>query len=329
MPVPNELHIDRYLTNVSIDYMQSPDAFVAPQVFPVVPVAKQSDKYVVYDRASFWRDNMPKRPLGGRADVAEWGFGEGSYFAEERALAHKLDDRQRANTDEPINQDTRITKLLTERAMVEMDRRWAQSFFRTGIWATDVTGTTTGSGADEFVQFDQSDSDPIAIIDELKERMARNTARTPNRMVVGARTHRILRNHPEILERIKYTQRGVLPNDLLASMFEVERYVVARSVYNAAPEGLAADYDFIVPDDGILLVHAASTPAIDTPSAGYVFAWTGLDPQMANPMGTAIYRGRDEFAHSDHFEIRKCDDMKLVASDLGIYMGNVISTPTE
>jgi hypothetical protein len=326
MPVPNELHIDRYLTNVSIDYMQDPGNFVAPQVFPVVPVAKQSDKYVIYDRESFWRDNMPKRPLGGRADVAEWSFNHGSYFAEERALAHKLDDRQRANTDEPINQDTRIAKLLTERAMVEMDRRWSETFFRTGVWGTDVTGTTTGSGSNEFVQFDQDDSDPIAVVDELKESMARNTARTPNRIVVGARTHRILRNHPEILERIKYTQRGTISNDLLASLFEVDRYIVARSVYNQSPEGVAADYDFIVPDNGLLMVHAADTPALDTPSAGYVFAWTGLDPQMSNPMGTAIFRARDDFAHSDHFEIRKCDDMKLVAADLGIWMSAAVSS---
>jgi hypothetical protein len=325
MPVPNELHIDRYLTNVSIDYMQEPGNFVAPQVFPVVPVAKQSDKYVVYERESFWRNNMPKRPLGGRADVADWGFKDGSYFAEERALAHKVDDRQRANTDEPINQDTRISKLLTERAMIEMDARWTESYFRTGVWATDVAGVATNPGASQFLQFNENGSDPISLIDELKEEMARSTARTPNRMVVGARTHRILRNHPEILERVKYTQRGVLPNDLLAALFEVERYVVARSVQNSAPEGLDPEYDFIVPDNGILLAHAASSPALDTPSAGYVFAWTGLDPQMGNPMGTAIWRGRDEFAHSDHFEIRKCDDMKLVAPDLGIFMSAAVA----
>lgn len=324
MPVPNELHIDRYLTNVSIDYMQSPEDFVAPQVFPIVPVSKQSDKYVIYDRESFWRDNMPKRPLGGRADVADWGFKDDSYFAEERALAHKLDDRQRANTDEPINQDTRIAKLLTERSMVEMDSRWARTFFREGVWATDVEGVASGPGSAEFLQFDQEGSDPISYVDEVKEEMRRSTARDPNVMVVGRRTHRILRNHPEILERIKYTQRGMISRDLLAAMFEVDRYVVANSIRNNSPEGVAPDYDFIVPDNALLMVHAAPTPALDTPSAGYVFAWSGLSPEMASPTGTAIWRGRDDFAHSDHFEIRSANDMKLVAPDLGIYLKDAV-----
>lgn len=325
MPVPKELHIDRYLTNVSIDYIQNPANFVAPQVFPIVPVSKQSDKYVVYDRESFWRNNMPKRPLGGAADVADWGFGEGSYFAEERALAHKLDDRQRANTDVPINQDTRISKLLTERALVEMDSRWVDNFFKAGVWTHDIDGTETGSGSDEVMRFDESGSDPVAQVDELKERMARSTARTPNVMVVGARTHRILRHNAEIMERIKYTQRGVISNELLASLFEVEQYIVARSVYNASAEGVEADYDFIADDNGMLLVHRAPTPALDTPSAGYTFAWTGLDSQFSSPTGSAIWRGRDDFAHSDHFEIRSANDMKLTAAELGIYIDTAVA----
>lgn len=323
-PVPGELHIDRYLTNVSIEYQQAASSFIAPRVFPIVPVNKQSDKFVIFERDSFWRDNFPKRALGGRADVADWTKSEGQYFAEERALAHKYDDRQKSNVDEPIDIRVQATNLLTSRAMVNMDRRWVDEYFKTGVWSDDIQGVSSGPGSSEFLQFDQSGSDPVAVIDELKETMFKSTAQEPNKMVVGARVHRILKNHEEILDRIKYTQRGVITNDLLAAMFDVDDYIVARSIYNKAKEGQDLDADFIASDDAILLAHAAPTPALNTPSAGYTFAWQNLLGGNTSPMGTAVMRGRDEFAHSDHFEVRVANDMNLVASDLGLFLYDTI-----
>ena len=41
-PTPRDVHVDAALTNISIAYKQSDDAFVAEKVFPVVPVGKQS-----------------------------------------------------------------------------------------------------------------------------------------------------------------------------------------------------------------------------------------------------------------------------------------------
>lgn len=325
MPVPGELHIDRYLTNVSIEYQQAADNFVAPRVFPVVPVNKQSDKFVIFEKDSFWRDNFPKRPLGGRADVADWTKTEGQYFAEERALAHKYDDRQKNNVDEPIDIREQATNLLTSRAMVNMDRRWAAEYFKTGVWSNDIQGAASSPTSSQFLQFDQDGSDPVSVVDEVKEDMHRLTGLEPNKMVVGARVHRTLKNHAEILDRIKYTQRGMITNDLLAAMFDVDDYIVARSIYNKADEGETLDTDYIVSDDAILLTHSAPAPALNTPSAGYTFAWQNLLGGNTSPMGTAIMRGRDEFAHSDHFEIRVANDMNVVAADLGLFLYDAIA----
>lgn len=324
MPVPGELHIDRYLTDISVAFIQEDDAFVFDKVFPVVPVLKQSDKFVIFDRGSFMRDQMEERPLGGRADVADWDFSEGTYRCVERALAHKLDDRVRANTDDPINQDEQAARLLNQAVAINNDRIWATQYFTTGVWDTDLDGSGT-----DFTQFDDSSSDPILEFDKRKEDMRNTTAKMPNTLVVGARVHRALRNNSTVRDLLKYTRPAAavgLSDDLLARLFEMEDYVVATGVYNTAEEGATDSFDWTVTDDAALLVHAAPNPGLNTPTAGYTFAWTGLLDGQANAMGTGIERGREDFAHSDHFEVRSAHDMNVVATELGIFFQNAVAS---
>ena len=58
-PTPGDVHVNTPLTQISIAYLQQQDQFVAAQVCPVIPVAKQSDRYYVYNRGDFFRDNPP------------------------------------------------------------------------------------------------------------------------------------------------------------------------------------------------------------------------------------------------------------------------------
>jgi len=46
---PSQVHIDQPLSNLTLAYVQSNENFVADKVFPVVGVARQSDKYCEYE----------------------------------------------------------------------------------------------------------------------------------------------------------------------------------------------------------------------------------------------------------------------------------------
>lgn len=324
-PVPSELHVDRWLTDLSVAFRQSTRDFVSDKVFPTVSVLKQSDLYIIYNRGDFWREGqVHERPLGGRLDVADWGKTQDSYRCVERGLAHKVDDRQYANTDAPMDLDRQAMELLTSQMMVDGEKRFLDEFFKPGIWTTDLTGVAS---ADFTTIAAPSTGTPLITIDVQKEAMKRLTALEPNVLILGAVAYRHCRNHNDVKELYKYVQRGIIEEELLALAFGVDRLVVPRGVSNAAKEGQADDLDFILDNSAAggtssdaLLLYAAPRPGINTPSAGYTFAWTGLIPGSTNPMGGVIMRGRDEFAHSEHFEIRNADDMKIVSADLGVYL---------
>ena len=63
-PTNSAVHVDAALTNISVAFLQNANNFVAGRVFPNVAVSKQSDRYFVFDRGDFNRDEAEVRAPG-------------------------------------------------------------------------------------------------------------------------------------------------------------------------------------------------------------------------------------------------------------------------
>lgn len=322
--IQGQIHVDRYLTNYSVQYVQDEKNFLGQRAATVIPVLKQTDKYVTYDKGFFWRDEVKVRPLTGRPIQIGYKVESDSYTCEEYAAEHLVDDRQRANVDEPIKLDENAVRLLTDKHMIKQDLTWASSFFVPSAWTTEYTGVVSGPTATQFVQFNDASSDPIGTIDQAKDAMHEITGKWPNTLVLGTDVKRELRSHPDITDRIKYTQIGIADEDLLASLFEVDTLIVARAIYNAAAEGVANDLQYITDKRAMWLGYIAPTPTLDAPTAIANFSWTGLLPGT-NALGGVIERGREERAHSDWFQMRTAWGLKQVAADLGVFFGEAVA----
>ena len=329
MPASNiqgTTHVDRYLTNYSVTYMQNKASFIAGRASSLIRVQNQSDKFVVYDRGYFWRDEMKERALGGRPDQVGYKLGEGTYSAREWAAEHVVDDRQRANTDAPITLDQNATRLLSDKAMIRADRIWATNFFTTGIWTTLRVGTASTPGTNQFLQFDDANSDPIGTLDAAKDAMHQLTGFMPNTLIMGAAVKRTLRSHPDIADRIKYTGIGLADEAKLQELFDIPNVMVARSIYNSAAEGATDNFQYIVNSRAMWLGYIEPNPGVDSPTAIANFAWQGLIPGQTNDFGGVITRGREPRAYSDWFHNRMAFDLKVVAADLGVFFSTAVST---
>lgn len=321
-------HYDAMLTNVSVAYTQDAANYVAPKVFPVVPVAKASDIYWTYPKGQFFRDDVAKRPMGGRSVVTTFGATTASYLCEEDALSAAIDDRERANQTNPMSVERSKVRMLTAQMMTHRDRVWAADFWGTGKWGTDVTGVASGPTGPQVIKWNLSTGDPKASIDAYQQTLLRTTGMKGNVLVLGSDVGIAIENNPSIIDRIKYGNSNNEPTQvtdaMLAQLFKVDRVVRAEAVYNSAQEGVAESMGFIVDPKSALLVYAANEPALETPSGGYCFAWTGLLGQQAFSNVTAVSRWRDEPAHSDFFEVRMAWDAKIVAADLGVFFSAVV-----
>lgn len=308
--------------------------FIADKVFPTVPVLKESDLVAIYDREYFFRyGTMQPRPLGGRPAATGYEIKQTRYQCTEWAEEHLIDDRVRQNADQPLDPDLAGMRLLTTHALITRDSLWTQAFFSTGIWGTDWTGVSASPAGNQFLQWDQSGSDPIQFTRGRINDVGGKTGYRPNVLVMGATAFEAALNHPDVTDRLKYTQGpGVYPGagaaaarKVLAALFGVDRIEVPYSVANTAHEGQQENTGYIVTPTSCLLVYAAPAPSIQEPSGGYTFAYTGLIPGVTNAFGGVIMRGREELAHSDVLQIRASYAMTQVSSELGEFFQGVVS----
>lgn len=319
--IGGELRLDRFLTDFALAYRQGQDQFIAHQASTPVPVRNESNKYAIFPRGYFLRDEAEVRALGGRPVQVGYKVGNGQYLAEEWALEHTIDDRQRNNADEPFNLDESGIMLLEGKQMIREDRIWVERFWGAGKWSIDlVSGNGTDPGT--FLAFDDVASDPVEVVDTYRNRFRAVTGFVPNTLILGVNARAKLKINPSMVERIKYTQTGIITNQLLASMFEVQRVLEAGAIYNAAQEGAADDFEFIADPDGMLLLYIEPTARMDAPTAIARFGWTGLIPGAMNKLGGVITRGRDDRAYSDWIHSRNAFDIRQIAPDLGMWFGN-------
>lgn len=318
-----DFHVDAWLTNFSEMYVQDAMHFVSRSCATNVPVNNASDIYAEYPRGYFWRDNAKVRPFGGKPAEVSLKVKKKTYSAEEWALAHPIDDRQRANTNAPGDLDENGALLLMQQLMIRREVDWAESFFASGIWSADYLGGT------DFTQFDDANSTPIEDVDTYKLEVLRRTGFRVNKIVLGARVWKKLRSNADIADRIKHTGIGVASTATLAELFDVESVVVAEGVYNIAPELNPEEDDnldtqFIVDENSMWMGHIAPTAALNTPTAISSFNWTGLIGG-ANEFGGVIESFREDRAYSDYIHGRMAYDLKQVSADLGVFMKNAVA----
>jgi hypothetical protein len=61
-----------------------------------------------------------------------------------------------------------------------------------------------------------------------------------------------LKHHPAFLERVKYSQKGVISADLLASLVGVDRVIIAAAGKNTAVEGQSDSMSYIWGKNAVL-----------------------------------------------------------------------------
>jgi len=317
-PTRSDVHVNKPLTMISIAYIQRAKDFIASQVFPNVPVEKQSDRYFSYPK-SFWLKSQAQRRAPG-TESAGSGFAidnTPNYFADVWAVHKDIDDQTAQNADGPLSLQRDSTLFVTQQQLLRKELHWTAKYLTTGIWQGDPSGDFTPANL-----WDTANGLPITDIDSEKRKIKSQTGYLPNTFVAADDVFFAMKNNASILDRIKYTQRGIVTEDLLAALLQLDKFLVSQAVQDTSSEAQTDSYGFITSNSG-LLVFANPTPSIMQPSGGYTFSWKGLFGAGAD--GGRISSFRMENLKSDRIEGEMAWDQKLVGADLGVYFNAPLS----
>ncbi len=321
MPDYTQTHIDRALTNISVAYFQT-QSFIADKIFPIVPVQRQSDLFFKYKIGDFLRDEAKVRGRIAESAGGDYEVETDSYHAFKYAFHKDVAPEDRVNAENPLNVDIDSTYYVSQKMAIRREAEFADKYFKAGVWGTEYTGGATTAGTTK-AYWNLDTSDPITDITDAAIVMEEKTGFKPNTLVLSPYVFNKLKSHFDILDRIKYTEKGIVTTALLASLFEVDNVYVARSVVNKGIKQGTDDIGFIAGKNA-LLCYSAPRPGLRTASAGYIFAWTGLDGSGA--FGNRIVRIPMDLLGLgvERIEGEMAFDMKVVAPDLGVFFNGIV-----
>jgi hypothetical protein len=331
-PTPGDVHVNRLLSNFLHAYASEPGDFVADRVAPSIPVKHKSDYYSQYTKGDWFRLEVKReRGLGEEADSGGWTVdNSNTYVAKVFAFKAFIDDQTRDNEEDPIKTEQAATRYVAEQLRLKKEVDWFAAFFAGSLWtggsggATDQAGVSAGPGANQFLQWNDANSNPIEDVTAQMVAIKEKTGKMPTHLILTARVWFTgWKNHPDVLDRVKYTQRGVVTTELVASLLGLKEVVVASAIQNTAARGVATAMSFLGAKAALLVYVNENPTVIGTPTSMSCFSWTG---QSGNsPMGTRVKKYRNEDKSSDVVEGSMAYALKLIGPDLGCFFATAVA----
>jgi hypothetical protein len=202
--------------------------------------------------------------------------------------------------DAPLDPRTDATETVTEMILIEKESKLATAMAS----GTNVPQNLTFSGGSQWS--DYANSNPFTDIMTGINTIKQNGIQDPNTFVIPQPVWLQLVNHPDFLDRIKYSQLGTLTTELVKSLFPgITNIVIAAAVQNATTQGQTDSLSYIW-GKNFWVMYVAPTPGLRTISAGYTLSLYG---------GRRI-EGWDEREHKAEFI--RCTDyyqQKFVATE--------------
>lgn len=306
MLVQQDVVIDPALSNVSVKFTN--DSFIADEVFPVVKVAKQTGKYYVYDKANL-RIDSSARAAGSPSNEVEFGLSTASFSCDDHALKGFVADEIQDQAEAALNPLVDETENITEKLQLDRENVLATILTDTA----QVTQNTTLSGTSQWS--DYSNSDPVGDVRTGRTTIHAASFKKPNTLILGKQVFDQLCDHPAIIERIKYSQLGVVTAELLARVFQVEKVLIGEAGKNTAVEGQTDSLSYIWGKHAIL-AYIAPKVGLKTLTLGITFTYAMREVKRwydQDREGTYVRVGKDNYVH------------KIVAVSAGYLIKNAVA----
>lgn len=327
LPTASDVHVDRLLTDFSVGAIQDTSVGLASSIFPLVSVTNQSNKYRIWDKADFFRNEARKRAPGTPVPRGGFRMSTDSYYCDVYDWGTQLDEETIGNADNPAEVENASVMYVMQILGLRREIDFMNTFMTTSVWGKDYAGVASGAnGTTTVLGWNISGSTPIEDMQKARRRVKLMTGQRANTIVLGYDVRDVLDTHAQIIARLVNGQTPGQAAEVtdadLARLFKVSRVITADAVYNAAAEGLTVDMNFIA-GDFVWVGYVDPNPGLVNITAGVTFAWNGM--RLGSGLGTRIERRYD-----DEIKAWKIDgfanwDQKKTSADSGVFFSNMIS----
>lgn len=256
--------VDPVLTTLAQGYHQP--ELIAHKLLPIIPHDKEGGKVPKYGKEAFMAYNTTRAP---RTAVVRLDYENSSidFVMEEEAAEVPVDERE--STEAALEPEKIATFLAQGVINLTHERKVASQVTATSSYGSG--NYVNVASDDRWSNYASATSLPILAIDNAKEAVRTAVGIYPNTLVLGPAVFKALKNHPTVLERIKYSQTGVITEELLASLLNVPTVLVGTAV-TASDAGVMSD---IWGKDAVLAYVPAAEKHLLCPAFGYTLRKRG------------------------------------------------------
>ena len=324
-PTQSQVHVDQLLTNVLVGFKNA--AYIADDAAPILPVDKQTNLIARVNQSAFFRDDARQRAAGTRSNRSGFTVDNTmSYFCPRFSLGHEIPDEVRDNTDQPYDMDRESAFFVANALQLARERMFAANMFVATPWTTNKTAGT------DFNQWSNyAGSTPLEDVTQWKDQIEGLIGIEANQMILGKQVWtgsgglangQGLKWHPELIDTVKYTQRGQLSLDVVSSLFELDRILLGRAIFTSTVEGVAESavtYSRIFGKNGLIFYNPPG-PSIFKPMAMMTIVWQRVASAIQY-----IKRFRDEQGEFDVIEGNSYFVHKAIVANAGIFITNAVA----
>lgn len=322
-PNAREMVVRGPLAGVSLAYRNQ--SYIGDRVFPIIDGVTAKQKILKYLKGAWFRDEAGIRGPGARANRGGYPLDWVNITPMEYAFAKEVADEDRKAVKQaggpPMRPDEDALEFCADKIDLKKERRIA-ALVLGGTWS-GVAGEDAEGGwaAGESNTF-------IADVEARIETIRGNTGFRPNVLMLSANNLPQLKQESDVLDRIKYTERGIVTAALIAAMFELEEVLIGDAIYSDAEETKAGDdfnavniWEKNATKGSAFLFYRPKRPGLKIPSAGY----QAREPyEDGKPRRTTTWREAAE--HQDVYEVAESTDIVQAGADLGFLWYDTIVT---
>lgn len=328
MPQPGqEVIIAGPLYDVAIQYTNR--LYIADRVFPLLDRVPPEVKILEFLRGAWFRDEATMMGPSSEAGRGGYPIKWLDVILKQYGFAKEVTDFDReaniAMGGNLLDPDTKAIQFAQDKVLLKREVRLA-TLIKAAQWSgvaaggTDAAGLWAAGAGNTF----------LPNIKTQAAAMQSATGFLPNRLLIDNGTYMSLTEESTILDKIKYTQRGVLTRDLLAAILDLEEVIVAGAGTSTAKEfKTGLDFAFaklweVNATKGMgFLFYAPSAPSREVPSAGYMCRG-GVGDGFQN--GIRITTWREGSKHQDVYEAAEKLDILVTGSYLGYMWKDTLFT---
>lgn len=331
----SQIAIADYESNISLDYSNKQESFIADKWFPMIGVQtiagllpRWSKENRFTNRTAPWRPGTI--PAQGELKVREpipyvcerYGF-EMPLAADIPFVANPAYDPERSTVE-----------MVTDVLNLNKEIIIADAYFKAGVWGIDLTGVNSGetwtpgevTTGETFRRFNDADSDILSLFRDLKMAMKKKVGVVPDTFVVSEQVYETLRIHPQIISLYRNPQGADkapvrVSADMIARALDIapDKFLIAGAMKNTSAVGAAN------PVLDWIFGKSAWLGYVDTPGVHKTIA--GLNLSFDQPLGgfnTALTTVPEQRVHTTLYQGFQCFCPKVYEPDAGIFLADCI-----